>query len=192
MAGADEDNPESWGLPLCSVIVAHHNYSEYAGECLKSLIHQTHQRFECVVVDDASTESEYETLRAVVDEIADPRIRLIRNAENIGQVPSFFRGLDETRGEFVCLLDPDDCYVPQFLEQMVGLHLNDYVYAPIACCDQALRRAGAIFSPVQTCTTGETAVKAVNRFPDTGRTVRKAHSFTRRTAPAGTGRRHRR
>ncbi len=129
-------------LPRCGIIIAHHNYSDHIGQCLRSVVSQTHERFECVIVDDASTENEYSRLQASVKDINDSRIRLIQNKQNIGQVPSFFRGLDETRAEFVCLLDPDDCYASDFLEKMLKAHLNRYVYAPIACCDQALRRAG--------------------------------------------------
>jgi hypothetical protein len=54
----------------------------------------------------------------------------------VGQIPAFFAGLDATRGEFVCPLDPDDRYTKIFLAETVAAHLNNTIACPIVCTDQ--------------------------------------------------------
>ncbi len=69
-----------------------------------------------MVVDDASTDATPELLEAV----ADARLRVIRNEEQLGLAGSLNRGLDETRGTYVARLDADDVAMPRRLERQLA------------------------------------------------------------------------
>ena len=132
------------------VIVTYRHHSHLIEDALLSLLDQTHENWECVVVDDFSTEDERLRLEAVVERLSDRRIRLlIQNAQQLGQIDTFFAGLAETTGEFVSPLDPDDRFAPTYLEEMVKAHLNEAVFCPVVTCDQKLFRVeGALLTGV--------------------------------------------
>jgi glycosyltransferase involved in cell wall biosynthesis len=127
-----------WHRPLVSVIVTHHNYSDYVEDALLSILDQSHENWECVVVDDASTPAHLQRVREIIAEIGSPKIKLLELTENVGQILTFFRGVDATSGAFACLLDPDDRYTKTFLEETLAAHLNPSVICPMVCTDQYL------------------------------------------------------
>lgn len=131
-------NREKWHKPLISVIVTHYNYSGHVRDAILSILDQTHENWECVIVDDASDAAHRDALKTIVDEINDRRVTILPLDENGGQVPSFFAGLGQTTGDFVCLLDPDDRYAETFLEEALAIHLGAGVMCPILSTDQYL------------------------------------------------------
>jgi glycosyltransferase involved in cell wall biosynthesis len=139
-------NREKWHNPLVSIIVTHYNYSEHLEGALLSIIDQTHDNWECVVVDDCSDPDHRLAAEAIIDGIGSSKIKLIALRENRGQISAFFVGLDATSAQFVSLLDPDDRYEREFLKEMVEAHLNETVYCPIACSDQMLLQGSSIIS----------------------------------------------
>jgi glycosyltransferase involved in cell wall biosynthesis len=139
-------NRSAWDFPKVSIVVTHYNYSLQLREALLSVSDQTYTQWECVVVDDCSDELNWQRAQAIVQELADDRIRISRNAENVGQTHAFFAGLDQTSGPFVCLLDPDDRYHRDFLKEMVAVHLNETVFCPLVCCDQMLLCDGMLLT----------------------------------------------
>lgn len=143
-------NRDRWHKPLVSVIVTHHNYSDHIEDCLLSVIDQTHANLECVVIDDGSDDEHRAELHQIVKFINDPRIRVVDLAENLGQIGAFFAGLDETTGQFVCPLDPDDRYTSDFLEQSIAAHLNHAVFVPMTCTDQYTLQDGEVVAAVMT------------------------------------------
>jgi Glycosyl transferase family 2 len=98
-----------------TVLMAVHNGEPYVREAVGSVLDQTFDDFEFVIVDDASTD---ETTRTI-EEFDDHRIRLLRNELNLGQVPSLNRGLREARGEYVARIDADDACLPTRLARQV-------------------------------------------------------------------------
>lgn len=141
---------EKWHRPLVSIIVTHHNYSAHLEDCLLSLLDQSHENWECVVVDDASDDTHRTIAELLVETLREPRIRFLALDENVGQIPAFYAGLDATTGEFVCALDPDDRYAATFLEEMIRAHLNPIRYCPLIACDQHLMRDNQVITGVQT------------------------------------------
>lgn len=135
---------EKWFRPLISIVVTHFNYSTQVRDALLSILDQTHENWECVVVDDASTPEHRRGLETVVSDLGSNRIRVLQLSENGGQIPAFFAGLERTTGEFVCILDPDDRYDPNFLEEMLKVHFNETVLCPVAGCDQRPLRGGGV------------------------------------------------
>src|SRR6059058_3132256 len=104
-------------LPKISVIVTCFNCCDYIGDAIRSVARQTLRDFECVIVDDASTDDSADVVRRTLDELADSRFSQIRLPKNVGQTGATRRGLAATKGSFVCFLDSDDLWHADFLER---------------------------------------------------------------------------
>lgn len=94
--------------PLVTVLLAVKDGEPWVRRAVDSVLGQTLDDFELLVVDDASADSTAATLEAY----GDPRVRVLRNERNLGQVASLNRGLREARGEYVARLDHDDWCLP--------------------------------------------------------------------------------
>ena len=138
----------AWHKPLISVVITHFNYADHVEDAILSLLDQTYENWECVVVDDASSPEQQAVLSTILRDIASPKIRLVEHSQNRGQTHAFFTGLDATTGEFVAMLDPDDRYAESFLEEALGAHLNHVVMCPIVSTDQYLVKNGGVISMV--------------------------------------------
>ena len=99
--------------PFFSVIIPVYNRAAALASAIESVRAQTCQDFEIVVVDDGSTDDP----RAVVERIADPRIRFIRQ-ENQGGGVARNTAIDHARGRFIAPLDSDDVFLPEHLARM--------------------------------------------------------------------------
>jgi glycosyltransferase involved in cell wall biosynthesis len=100
---------------LVSVIIASYNYSRYLGRTLQSILDQTLQNFEVVVVDDGSSDGSPDVVRS----FEDPRIRLHVHRKNLGSVPTYNHGAREARGAYITYLDSDDWIEPRKIEEQV-------------------------------------------------------------------------
>ena len=100
-----------------TVLIAVHDGMPWIAGAVDSVLAQTHDDFELLIVDDASKDGTAEALAAHDD----PRIRILRNERNLGQVPSLNRGLREAQGEYVARLDADDRCLPTRLERQVAV-----------------------------------------------------------------------
>ena len=103
--------------PFLSFIVLSYNYDTYIRQCLDSILAQTFQDFEIIVVDDCSTDSSVQ----VITEYNDPRIRLICNQHNLGGPASYNLAIDKARGEWFVNLDADDWIAPDKAEAQIAL-----------------------------------------------------------------------
>src|ERR1041385_2969781 len=109
--------------PLVSVIVTSYNYAGFIETCLRSVLEQTYARFECVIVDDASTDDSVALVEGFVGRHGGSQFRLVRHTENQGQMAAFQTGLEHTSGRFVVFVDADDVLLPHFVETHVTAHL---------------------------------------------------------------------
>lgn len=82
---------------------------------IESVLAQTMEDFELLVVNDASTDATLEIVTALIEQTGDLRIRVVDLVENIGLSGVRNAGLDASVGEFVTFLDADDEYLPAFL-----------------------------------------------------------------------------
>jgi glycosyltransferase involved in cell wall biosynthesis len=103
--------------PLVSVLVAVHDGEPYVRTALLSVLRQTVDDLELLVVDDCSTDRTADTLAA----LDDPRIRVLRNEEQLGLAGSLNRALDEARGRYVARMDADDAAFPHWLQSTLQL-----------------------------------------------------------------------
>lgn len=104
--------------PLVSIIIPIYNVEAYLRECLNSVIVQTCRDWECILVDDASTDASGAIAREFCE--ADSRFRLIRHTENRGQSDARNSGLDAARGSRIMFLDSDDVVHPSIVELGAG------------------------------------------------------------------------
>jgi glycosyltransferase involved in cell wall biosynthesis len=104
-------------MPKVSVIIPTCNRASFLKAAIESVLRQTFQDFEIIVVDDASQDR----TREVIQSFTDPRIRCIRHETNHGQGASRNAAIKEASGEYVALLDDDDEWLPQKLEKQVRL-----------------------------------------------------------------------
>jgi glycosyltransferase involved in cell wall biosynthesis len=105
--------------PLFTIIICTYNRPALLARALESVLAQTLPDFEVVVVDDHSEES----IAAIVEAFQDGRLRHLRQPENRGVASSTNLGLATARGDYICILNDDDCYLPDFLERM-SRHLH--------------------------------------------------------------------
>jgi glycosyltransferase involved in cell wall biosynthesis len=102
-------------MPRVSVIIPTYNDAHYLGEAIRSVLDQTYQDFEVIVVDDGSKDNP----DAVVEAFGDPRIRNICQ-ENKGLPGARNTGIKAAQGDFITLLDADDTFLPNKLEDQVA------------------------------------------------------------------------
>jgi glycosyltransferase involved in cell wall biosynthesis len=103
--------------PLVSVLLAVANGERFLPHSLQSVLAQTVDDLELVVVDDGSTDGTPGLLEAV----RDPRLRVLRHEERRGLAASLNRGLDESRGHYLARMDADDVALPGWLEACLAL-----------------------------------------------------------------------
>lgn len=112
------------GKPTVSVIVPTHNRKELLGRALRSLLSQTFQDFEIIVVDDGSTDGTSFFLSSFVDE------RIVRLRSTIPQGACYARnlGISYAKGEFLTFLDDDDEFLPTRIEAMLRCWDDKWAY----------------------------------------------------------------
>ena len=107
-------------IPTVSVIIPLYNKGKYIGRALSSVLAQTHEPLEIIVVDDGSTDDGPE----IVQKCKDPRTVLIRQ-ENRGPGLARNAGLSMAKGKYIAFLDADDEWYPSFLETGISYLEND-------------------------------------------------------------------
>src|SRR5215471_7855638 len=110
-------------MPKVSVIIPTHNRAEFLRSAITSVLNQTYQDFEIIVVDDASTDKTPE----VVASFHDGKIKYIRHDANKGDAGSRNTGIRNSSGDFLAFLDDDDEWLPEKLQMQVGLLRNSRV-----------------------------------------------------------------
>lgn len=100
-------------LPLVSVIIPSYNYGHFIGQALESVQAQTHQHWECIVVDDGSTDDTNEMVNRYVEK--DNRIKYVYQ-KNQGLAAGRNTGIRNSSGKYLQFLDADDLIEPKKLE----------------------------------------------------------------------------
>lgn len=110
------DRAETMTVPRVSICIPTYNRADMVGCAIASALAQTYQDIEVVVVDNASTDN----IEEVVASFDDPRLRFVKNEENLGLFGNFNRCIEVARGEFLHILHSDDYIDPDFTETCVA------------------------------------------------------------------------
>ena len=111
---------------LVSIIMPSYNTAQYIADSIESVLAQTHENWELLIVDDCSTDN---TDEVVAEFSIDPRIRYLKNAKNSGAAVSRNRALREARGKWIAFLDSDDLWEPEKLEKQIAfMKENNYKF----------------------------------------------------------------
>jgi glycosyltransferase involved in cell wall biosynthesis len=113
--------------PLVSVVIPAYNSERFVDEAIDSVLRQSHQRIEVIVVDDGSTDGTAARVRAYGD-----RVRYVHQA-NAGVGAARNRGLALATGDYIAFLDDDDVWQPEKLEVQVEIAARNPESGLIAC-----------------------------------------------------------
>ena len=128
--------------PKISVIMSIYNEEKYIETSLKSLLNQTFEDFEIIIVDDASTDN----TRKLVQGLQDKRIRLICNQENQGLTKNLNKALQYAKGKYIARMDGDDIAFPERFEkqyQYMEKHLETML---ISCYTKSFGGSDLVFA----------------------------------------------
>lgn len=103
--------------PLVSVVMAVYNGEEYLSSAIESILQQTYQDFEFIIINDASSDNTSEILQKYLN--IDQRISVINNETNTGLGVSLQKVVAAARGEFIARMDADDISLPDRFEKQV-------------------------------------------------------------------------
>lgn len=110
-------------MPEVSIIMPTYNRSDLIIPAIESVFHQDLTSWELLIIDDGSTDSTEEVLLPILNANQD-KIKYVKK-KNGGCASARNAGLDIARGEFICLLDSDDLFMPNKLALQVDLLKND-------------------------------------------------------------------
>lgn len=135
--------------PLFTIVIPVFNRAKLIDAAVSSVLSQTCQDFEIIVVDDGSTDD----IVAAIEALGDPRIHLERQ-RNQGASAARNRGMDLANGRYIAFLDSDDRFLPHHLASMAEA-LKDQpatvAYSPV----RAMRAGGYIIKPSRPIAPGE-------------------------------------
>lgn len=121
-----------------SIIVPLYNKAPYVRKALDSILSQTYTDWECIVINDGSSDNSLKVVKNFVDEfkIYDLRCKIL-DQKNAGVAAARNNGVKASKGEYVCFLDADDWWEPTFLEETdrlvkeypdAGIYCTNYIY----------------------------------------------------------------
>jgi glycosyltransferase involved in cell wall biosynthesis len=122
--------------PLVSVIIDNYNYARFLPQAIESVLSQTYQNFELIVVDDGSTDNS----REIIESYGKQLIAIFQ--ENAGQGEAFNNGIARSKGEIVCFLDADDYFREDKLAKVVAGFLSHPNWVQISHCWTSVNREG--------------------------------------------------
>ncbi len=102
--------------PLVSIVIPTHNRANLLGRCVQSILNQTYENFELIIVDDASTDN----TKNIIKRFKDKRIIYIKHKKNLGGGAARNTGIKTAKGNFIAFQDSDDEWLPQKLEKQMN------------------------------------------------------------------------
>lgn len=109
---------------LVSIVMPSYNTASFIAEAIHSVLAQTYENWELLIVDDCSSDSTEEVISSF---LSDPRIRYLKNEHNSGAAITRNRAIKEARGEWIAFLDSDDVWMPEKLERQLSF-MADHGY----------------------------------------------------------------
>ncbi len=101
-------------MPAISVIIPSYNHARYLVQAINSVLQQSMDDWELIVIDDASSDDSWD----IIESYEDKRIRALRHTTNLGAHHTINEGLELAKGEFLTILNSDDCFTPDRLQRL--------------------------------------------------------------------------
>jgi len=130
-------------MPSVSVIIPNYNHARYLPQRIESILQQTFFDFECIILDDASTDNSKEIIEAYAAK--DARISFYPSSVNSGSpFIQWNKGVRLAKNEFVWIAESDDSCSPILLESLLNCHLKNMDIGLAYCQSLAMDEKGNI------------------------------------------------
>lgn len=111
----DNQKMEKNTQPLISIIIPAYNCEKYIEKCIDSILQQTYQNFELIIINDGSKDN---TLKKISKYNYEARITII-NIENKGVSNARNLGIENSKGDYICFIDSDDWVEKEYIETFI-------------------------------------------------------------------------
>lgn len=110
---------------LVSIVTANYNAEKFIVETIDSVLSQSYQNWEMIIVDDCSTDGSIGIVKEYIAK--DSRIRLIQLEQNSGPAVARNRAIEEAKGRYIAFLDSDDIWKPEKLEKQIAFMQENHI-----------------------------------------------------------------
>jgi glycosyltransferase involved in cell wall biosynthesis len=131
-------------VPLVSIVLPVYNGEKYLTESLDSVLSQTYQNWELVIINDGSTDG----TENLILNYQDKRIKYLKNDGNKGIIFSLNRGIQESKGVYIARLDADDIALPFRIEKQVEFLSDNLDYVLCGSYFQTIDSKGKLLKTV--------------------------------------------
>ncbi len=104
-----------------SIVTASYNYENYIKESIQSVLNQTYEDWELIIVDDCSTDNSVNVIKSFQDD----RIKLFINKQNLGLAKTLELGIKRATGDWIIFLESDDLITPDYIAKKIQVILNN-------------------------------------------------------------------
>ena len=110
-------------MPKISIITPAYNCEKYLEEAVNSVLSQTWQDWELLIIDDCSRDNTYACMQEIAKQ--DQRIRIFQNSRNLGAAGTRNYGIRQAKGQWIAFLDSDDLWHPEKLTKQMAVAKRD-------------------------------------------------------------------
>jgi teichuronic acid biosynthesis glycosyltransferase TuaG len=128
---------------LVSIITPSYNSSKFISQTIESVLSQTYQEWEMIIVDDASPDNANEIIVKYIKK--DSRIKLAKLEKNSGPAVARNRATEEAKGKYIAFLDSDDIWLPNKLEKQIKF-MNHNKLAVTYCSYKTIDESGGLIN----------------------------------------------
>ena len=115
-------------LPLVSVIMPVYNSAKYLNEAIDSILEQTYENIELIIIDDGSSDNSIN----LINNYNSSKIRFYQNEKNLGVSATRNKAIDLSKGKYVALMDSDDISPPDRIKKQIDFLESNFDYALVA------------------------------------------------------------
>lgn len=131
--------------PKVTVLMSVYKGEKYLQEAVDSILNQTFQDFEFLIINDSSTDGTLE----ILENYTDPRIHIINNEKNIGLTCSLNKGLKKAKGKFIARQDADDISMSNRLDKELKFLEDNTDYAAVGSFVKVINEEGNVVSTIE-------------------------------------------
>jgi len=125
-------------VPIISVIIPVYNHAPWVTEAVRSVLAQSFQHWELLLIDDASNDDSWTVLQGLVHELQDSRVRVWQHSHNQGAAATLNEGMQQAQGHYFAILNSDDTWHPERLAYLYELAERedwDFMSTPVELCN---------------------------------------------------------